>query len=426
MRHAAFRHALTPAVAAALVTALSACAGSGTPPAPGPPFLPASRSARAALPRAIARRQTVGPGPVVQSAFGGEIYGWDIDQNGTDGVLSETILENSGLIFRNGIETFDESTGKITKIVRTIHTKADGPTPVVDAIAGDDVGLIDDQFDFVRSGKLVRDDKYLEMNPVSGNKITGKWKPPNPLGLDPNFVTNNQGSSSQAMVAYRLTKADNEQAFLYAYDVATNTWQKPYRFPPHHVLSENTPYAAIDTQSNTAVTSYQQYRYPFNPDQVPPIFVVFDASSGKLLRKFPGLGQGYINGMAIDSTTGIICTTTFGDKDVEFYKVSTGKGFAVKIPILNSGAGPLNGGAAVAVDQVHHLFVIAQLNSTFSSSGGSTVIVYNEKGHLVEYINGFEFLFQFSAVTPSIAVNGAQRLGYVNGPNQNELQEFTY
>lgn len=278
----------------------------------------------------------------------------------------------------------------------------------------------------MRSGKLVRDDKYPEMNPVSGNKLTGKWKPPHTLGLDPNFVTNNQGSSSQAMVAYRLTKAGDEQAFLYLYDVATNTWQKPYPFPPHHVLSENTPYAAIDTQSNTAVTSYQQYRYPFNPSEAPPIFVVFDASSGKLLRKFPGLGQGYINGMAIDSTTGTMCTTTFGDKDVEFYKVATGKGFAVKIPILNSGAGPLNGGAAVAVDQVHHLFVIAQLNSTFSSSGGSTVIVYNEKGHLVEYINGFEFLFQFSAVTPSIAVNGAKRLGYVNGPNENELQEFTY
>ncbi len=50
----------------------------------------------------------------------------------------------------------------------------------------------------------------------------------------------------------------------------------------------------------------------------------------------------------------------------------------------------------------------------------------NEKGRLVEYINGFEFLFQFSAVIPSIAVKGAKRLGYVNGPNENELQEFTY
>lgn len=143
MKHSGFRHARRPAVAAALVTALSACAGSGTPPAPGPQFLPASRSARAGISRAITRRQTVGLGPVVQSAFGGEIYGWDIDQNGTDGVFSETMLESSGPIFLSGIETFDESTGKITKIVQKTRTKADGPSPVVDAIAGDDVGLID-------------------------------------------------------------------------------------------------------------------------------------------------------------------------------------------------------------------------------------------------------------------------------------------
>jgi len=35
----------------------------------------------------------------------------------------------------------------------------------------------------------------------------------------------------------------------------------------------------------------------------------------------------------------------------------TGKGFAVKIPILDSGPGPLNGGAAVAIDQVHYVFI---------------------------------------------------------------------
>ena len=422
MNGSCFCHPLRPAGTAILIAAFSACAGSGTPAAPGPQLPPAPQSLPVRIQPIGERRHTAGLGPVVQDAFGGEIYGWDINQAGTDGVLSESLSDNSGLL--NSIETFDESTGKITKIVQKTQTNDDGPSPVVEAIAGDDVGLVDDQHNFVQSGKLVRDDKYLEMNPVTRNRITGKWTPPHTLGLDPNFVTDNQGSSREAMVAYRLTKTENGQAFLYMYDLGTNTFQKPYMFPPHHVLSENTEYAAIDTQSNVAAASYQQYRYPFNPNEVPPTFVVFDASTGKLLRKFPGLGQGYVNGMAIDSTTGTMCTTTFGDHYVEFYKVSTGKGFKVQIPILYSG-GPLNGGAAVAVDHVHHLFIIAQLNSTFSSSG-STVIVYNEKGYLVEYINGFEFLNQFSAVIPHIAVNGAKRLGYVNGPNEDELQEFTY
>ena len=113
----------------------------------------------------------------MQSALGGEIYGWDIDQNGSDGVLSETLADSGGLL--NGIETFDESSGTITKIVQKTQTNdVMALRPVVEAIAGNNVGLIDDQFDFVRSAKLVRDDKYLEMNPVSGNKLTGKWNPP--------------------------------------------------------------------------------------------------------------------------------------------------------------------------------------------------------------------------------------------------------
>src|SRR5579863_9365666 len=124
---------------AALVGSFSACAGSTTAPA-GSAGLPATRG-----------RHAVGLGPVVQSAFGGSIYGFDIDQNGSDGVLSETISENSPPYFLNGIETFDETTGKITKVVRKTRTEGNGPLPVVEAIAGNDVGLIDGQAYFVKS-----------------------------------------------------------------------------------------------------------------------------------------------------------------------------------------------------------------------------------------------------------------------------------
>jgi hypothetical protein len=133
-----------------LVAAFSACAGSATLSAADTQLLPAPRSTQANIP-ARARRRTVGLGPIVQFAFGGEIYGWDIDQNGSDGLLSEAMTESSGLIFLNGIETFDESSGKITKIVQKTRTNAEVPSPVVEAIAGNDVGLIDDQFNFVKT-----------------------------------------------------------------------------------------------------------------------------------------------------------------------------------------------------------------------------------------------------------------------------------
>jgi len=110
---------------------------------------------------------------------------------------------------------------------------------------------------------------------------------------------------------------------------------------------------------------------------------------------------------------------------VEFYKLSTGKGKAVQIPVL-FGGGALTNGGSVAADPINHLFLVTQRNSTFSPNGGSTVIVYDERGKLVEYINGFNFLNQFSVVVPHVAVNPSNRTGYVDGPNPNQLQEFTY
>ena len=435
MKNSRFRQMLRPALTAVLVAAFPACGGSGIPAAPGPQLsatpsnasrpssLPAPRSARAGLARTGARRRTVGLGPIVQSAFGGEIYGWDIDQNGSDGLLSETVTENSGPVFLNGIETFDESSGKITKIVQKTRTDADGPTPVVDAIAGNDVGLIDDQFDFVRSGKLVRDDRYLAMNPVSGNKITGRWKPPHPLDLEPNFVSNNQASSSQIVTAYE-NKRDDDKVALYTYDTVRNAWGKRLDFPQRFLFGTDSPiYAAVDVATNEAVVGYLK-RSRYNPRES-PTFYVMDAATGKHLRSFYGLGYGFPNGMAIDPTTDIMCTTTFNDMDVEFYKLSIGKGKAVQIPVY-FGGGPLTQGAAVAADPIHHLFLVAQLNSTFSSNGGSTVIVYDEHGKLVEYLDGFNFINNYTPVVPHLAVNPSSRTGYVNGPALNQLQEFTY
>jgi hypothetical protein len=68
------------------------------------------------------------------------------------------------------------------------------------------------------------------------------------------------------------------------------------------------------------------------------------------------------------------------------------------------------------------------LDSTFAPTG-STVIVYDERGKLVEYINGFNFFSPFSVVAPHLAVNPSNRTGYVNdfnNPNLNQLQEFSY
>ena len=51
-----------------------------------------------------------GPGNViVHSKFGGQIFGFDIDQNGTEGVLSEAQDLGGGKVLA-AVETFDQKT----------------------------------------------------------------------------------------------------------------------------------------------------------------------------------------------------------------------------------------------------------------------------------------------------------------------------
>jgi hypothetical protein len=407
MGHYRLRGALQLAWVAILPLLLSACGGAGVP---APPLL---------SPASEARGQSVGLGPVVTSQFGGQIFGWDIDQNGDDGVLSETVLGSQVI---NAIETFDESTGKITKVVQKVQRSNASVEPVVDAIAGSDVGIVD--VERLETQPFERNDYFDLIYPVTGERITGRSKPRQILGIVPNFFTNNQGSSSQVMMALYPDKRGNDQVGLYTYDTVRNAWGKRVDFPKQFLFQNGFPnYAAVDPTTHEAVVGYLG-RPRYNPHES-ATFYIMDAATGKHLRSFYGVGFGWPNGMAIDPTTDTMCTTTTGDMDVEFYKLSTGKGKAVMIPILYGG-GALTNGAAVAADPIHHLFLVAQLNSTFSPNGGSTVIVYDEHGKLVEYINGFEFFNPFSVVVPHLAVNPTNRTGYVNGPNLNQLQEFSY
>jgi hypothetical protein len=337
-------------------------------------------------------------------------------------VLTETVLGGSKVL--NAIETFDESTGKITKVVQKVERINASVEPVVDAIAGSDVGIIDVEHDFVVSSRLERDDHFDIMSPVSGNKITARSHPPHPLDIIPNFVTNNQASSSQIMMAVYPNKRGDDAVGLYAYDTVRNAWGKRMNFRRTYLFQTGFPnYAAVDAATNEAVIGYLG-RPRYNPHES-ATFYIMDAATGRHLRSFYGVGFGWPNGMAIDPTTDTMCTSTTGDSDVEFYNLSTGKGKAVQIPIYY-GKGPLTNGAAVAADPIHHLFLVAQLDSTFSPTG-STVIVYDEHGKLVDYINGFDFFPSASSVVvPHLAVNPSNRTGYVNGPNPNQLQEFTY
>src|SRR5277367_3519774 len=51
-----------------------------------------------------------GLGKVLTTKDGGQIFGFDIDQNGDDGVLASAVVGGTAV----SVETFDQDTGKIT------------------------------------------------------------------------------------------------------------------------------------------------------------------------------------------------------------------------------------------------------------------------------------------------------------------------
>jgi hypothetical protein len=74
---------------------------------------------------------------LVHTKFGGSIFGWDLDQTGTQGILTE-----AGGTVSSAVETFDLKTGKIVKVVSTT-----GPNDqdVTLGVVGTSVGLIEDE-----------------------------------------------------------------------------------------------------------------------------------------------------------------------------------------------------------------------------------------------------------------------------------------
>jgi len=368
----------------------------------------------------LRRGHRVGLGKVLTSANGGLIFGFDVDQNGLDGIVDDAVeLNNGGL--KSAIETFDIKTGKITKTVKKVTSSTGGHELVTFGIAGNDIGLVDEERSSFKNGKVRRNDLFYVLNPVSGNAITGPWTVPHPKGSVLTQLAANQATDTQVALVYRNAPNFNLVPYLYVTDLATNTLLKSIKlgaFEDNLLLQ-----IAQDSTTNEAATFIDSY-----PGGPPPVNVVIDLKTGDI-RTFNGFnngpyGAGAISGSAIDSTTDILCTTTNLNAQVEFYNISSGKGRWAQLPDTGSGD-ELTSGTAVTNDSIHHLFLVAQPVS--STGGASAVYVYNEKGIAKETINGFSFNRDYpTSFGVKIAINPKLRIGWVNGADQTQLQQFYY
>jgi hypothetical protein len=389
-----------------LLLALCACGGTTTPAGGVPPVT-----------HLAAIRDSGSLGAVLTSSDGGQIFGFDIDQNGNDGVLASV---SSAQI---SVQTFDEATGKITKVVGAIKGKrvANGDDYVADGIFAGDVALVDFQ-KAGTIGKTPAKDMYHLLDPVTKGALNGKWIPPVKLFNVLEWAPNQSTSTS---VVYGYQREGSDPLDLIVSDVGKRTFGKVISLNSTDFSQGTQPQLAEDTVNNRAVmASSPSFGAAGGP---PPVIWTISLESGKMTHfsgvNCPGsVGCGYANGVGYDSSTGIACTTTELDAGVEFYDVAKQTGIRVRLP---NNAGQLSAGAFVANDAVNGLFLIAQPVSSTSGSG-SSIQVYNESGTLEESINGFNFSDGSTVIPVRISINPTSRIGWVNGPQADQLQEFSY
>ncbi len=359
-------------------------------------------------------KPATGPGKViVHSKFGGQIYGFDIDQNGTEGVLSEALLQSNGSVLA-AVETFSQSTGKILKVISQTQN---GDDFITLGVVGTSVGLIDQQ---IVQGGFVVTNTYHTMNPLSSNKFTGLWTPPT-IGTEhlimPAGVSRSQGVPNVAVFAY--DNSGNFIPWVFSSDVAANTFGPVVDITDSYNFGSVPPPMAYDSTTNQAILGGGDGCFGCLPE-----IGVVDLTAGTW-SEFKGVGFGFVNGIAVDSADGIFVTTTEDDAGVEFYHLDTEQGFEVTLP--GSGSNQIFSGADVEYDPINKLFLVAQPVSS-SSSKGSSIYVYNIGGELQETLNGFSFSNSFNVIAMHIALHPKQRSGYVDGPDSgvNEIQSFTY
>jgi hypothetical protein len=387
--------------------ALCACAGASTP-AGG--VTPATH-----LTHFTAVHDGGSLGPVLTTSDHGQVFGFDINSNGNDGLLA------SALTGEVSVQTFNETTGAITKTIGSITGKhAVSDDYVADGIFAGDVGLVDLQKADGLSGKRPVHDMYNLLNPVTKNHFNGAWIPSVKLFNVLEWAPNQSTSTS---VVYGYQREGSVPSELLVSDVGKNTFGKVINLSSKDFSQGTHPQLAEDTVNNLAVmASSPSFGAAGGP---PPVIWTVDLKSGKKTQfsgvSCPGVGCGDANGIGYDSSTGIACTTTELDAGVEFYNVAKQTGIRVQLP---NNASQLSAGDFVANDAINGLFLIAQPVSTTGS--GSSIQVYNESGTLEESINGFNFSDAATVIPVRISINPTSRTGWVNGPQVDQLQEFSY
>ena len=349
---------------------------------------------------------------IVRGKLGGLIFGFEVDPNGTEGPLCEAVSNSDGTVSAR-VETFSQATGRIIRVLDRSESQDDF---IAWAVAGS-VGLI--EHEHVR-GLFNIKRTFSTINPLPDNMINGRWTPP----LDRKQIVNQvkpalDGTPNVAV--YALSVSTNVSPVVFSSNLADNTFGPLIDITDPDFTQEAPPVIAFDLIGNQAILGHDKP----SPFILPPVIGFVDLATGSFVKR-TGLGLGVINGIAVDSEDGVLCTDTSFDSTVQFYTLSDFTSISVFLP----GHDPQNStasGGDIEFDPINKLFLVAQAFSNGQLDHGSSIHVYDLMGNLVESIDGLNFQGGDNVFPVHITLNPNRRIGFVNGPDlTTAIQSFSY
>ena len=356
-----------------------------------------------------------GPGDViVRGKLGGLIFGFEIDPEGSEGLLCEAVLNSDGTVSAR-VETFSQSTGRILKRLASSESQDDF---IALSVAGS-IGLVEREhvrglFNVNRSFRII--------DPLAGNNINGSWTPP----INSKQIVNQVKAAldgSPNVAVYALSVSSNVNPVVFTSNISDNTFGQAFEITDLNFITEAPPVIAFDPPRNQVILGHDKP----SPFIEPPLVGFLDLATGAFEVE-TGLGLGVINGVAVDSEDGVLCADTSFDSAVQFYDLSdfTGSGISVLLPGADPQTSTASGGD-IEFDPINKLFLVAQPFSDGKLNNGSSIQVYDLVGNLVDSIDGLLFQGGDNVFPIHITLNPSRRMGFVNGPDlTTAIQSFSY
>ena len=349
---------------------------------------------------------------IVHGKLGGLIFGFEVDPDGTEGLLCEAVSNPDGTVSAR-VETFSQATGRIIRVLAGSESQDDF---IALGVAGS-VGLVEREH--VRGVFNVRR-TFATINPLTGNMINGDWRPPISSKQIVNQVKPALDGTPNVAV-YALSVSTNVNPVVFSSNLADNTFGPVIDITDPDFTQEAPPFIAFDPIGNQAILGHDKP----SPFILPPVIGFVDLASGSFVKR-TGLGLGVINGIAVDSEDGVLCTDTSFDSAVQFFNLNDFTGISVFLPGHDPQTSTASGGD-IEFDPVNKLFFVAQAFSDGQLDNGSSIQVYDLVGNLVESIDGLMFQGGDNVFPVHITLNPSRRMGFVNGPDlTTAIQSFSY